>query len=1178
MDKTNSLANPNSVANRSFRLISVNFKEAALDSPSFRASVNHLDGQLNNISHWANALAASLVKFPKRVQDLRVFVNSFTEHLLPSFAEDGILDQEITVPFLKDVSSCNAQLYKLCVAFLTVNTAPILELSEKINSLLTTYRTFKRQFDSTQEKFDKYLHIFMSSPKTKHPQMAVEDAYQLFIVKKAYLRAALDLVVVLNETSASVDSQFIRIGIALWSEKLRIGGDNGFLAGFQKETRRIKRTGAWAIAFESAMSRFKDDVKQARDQVEESSIDLFQPSREYHDYDASLINGHSLQEISESSCEKHGYLLMKTWISTLTKPIWVKRWVFVKGGVFGMLILSPSKTFVQETDKIGLFLINTRYAAQEERRFCFEVKTADMTVTLQAETLLELKSWLKVFDNEKARILNEDSGSQVFTIANSRYPPLITEFASTTDTLVDKQLTNTKIRDENGQIVTSSNLSSRIKLEENYFQKYLYHQIPLIKPPLMTSNTKSAIISYSIAASTSLPTALTANTWGSVNWGIYYIQKALSDNLSTDQSDDSTQVFDSERLFVRDNYPQGYPPYLVSLDIEMRALFESEIEVGELCLMTFSCLWATNKKQELCSRIFVTNKNILICNQALGFRSLFKSSVRRVVHSECVSQEDHDLLTIYFPNDSISVRVYVEDGVTCQKQLQFLINNRAEEKSKPLEEVIQELERIRNLSYETESPRQEAVPSIPSMVTTKDNKVNNCRLDYRAPNTLSLGTRFQVPAKALFHILLGDNSINSIVIPDLDSERTVDHVIKPWSKLPDGRLARLFVTAIKKPGFHRDNFLVEFIIDSMVDGQYYNIIYTRKLFSFFGSQFSHCVRFIIQADNADVSKLISYSTIEFEKLKPLNAIIRYLARRLQKNEMHQCHSALIEACKQLGSKGPVAKAVYLYGKLSVTEQPELNPPQAPICIFGTRLVFHENIEVPFLSGLRIIGGKLVEFWKQILSYLKEITAQRLLLFILTISIGFNFLLTSRTTLAYWTVRQAGKMADKMFHSEPVMLQRAVYLKDLHEISEFSVDGINVSNRSDSQALESFNKKSFVRNFESPINWEEEYFDYSTREAAVNLKKMFQEIGVKRHKLLIEFNILNQMESEVAKGEYRNWLISELRRCALVQSADIKGMLQSQNITENDPSIVEGINTLKDYCGVCSEEFSALNLI
>ena len=63
-----------------------------------------------------------------------------------------------------------------------------------------------------------------------------------------------------------------------------------------------------------------------------------------------------------------------------------------------------------------------------------------------------------------------------------------------------------------------------------------------------------------------------------------------------------------EEHFENDKfYPDFYPKEYVNLDIQMRALFETAVEPGEYCVLSYSCIWSPNSKQELSGRCFVTN-------------------------------------------------------------------------------------------------------------------------------------------------------------------------------------------------------------------------------------------------------------------------------------------------------------------------------------------------------------------------------------------------------------------------------------------------------------------------------------------------------------------------------------------------------------------------------------------
>ena len=97
-----------------------------------------------------------------------------------------------------------------------------------------------------------------------------------------------------------------------------------------------------------------------------------------------------------------------------------------------MFLLSPSKTYVEETDKFGVQLVSMRPNLEEDRRFCFELKLFSSRVTttgssggnggggatgqyisvvLQAESLKELKSWFNAIELTKKYVASLDKNS-----------------------------------------------------------------------------------------------------------------------------------------------------------------------------------------------------------------------------------------------------------------------------------------------------------------------------------------------------------------------------------------------------------------------------------------------------------------------------------------------------------------------------------------------------------------------------------------------------------------------------------------------------------------------------------------------------------------------------------------------------------------------------------------------
>lgn len=119
-----------------------------------------------------------------------------------------------------------------------------------------------------------------------------------------------------------------------------------------------------------------------------------------------------------------------------------------------------------------------------------------------------------------------------------------------------------------------------------------------------------------------------------------------------------------------------------------------------------------------------------------------------------------------------------------------------------------------------------------------------------------------------------------------------------------------------------------------------------------------------------------------------------------------------------------------------------------------------------------------------------------LVFILLLSTLFNFFLVGKTSYSYWIVRSANKLADEHLHSKPMMLQRAIYLRDTSDLLETIHTSQLHANSTSSACFDTFKNTSFVLNYDGTTTWKEDYADESTREVAKSLKKSFQEIGIK----------------------------------------------------------------------------------
>lgn len=248
---------------------------------------------------------------------------------------------------------------------------------------------------------------------------------------------------------ASLDRVLVKVCSEQW--KSFRASREASTATFNKWGSEMERIRGWSREMDDSEPVFKRELLIARRQIEESAEIVVRPSRELDDYAASTVpflgsgtgaGAASLQSPTKlgnptlDMPEKQGWLFLKSAPPKPARTTWPRRWFFVKNGIFGWLVNGYNSGGVEESEKIGVLLCSVRPAIQEERRFCFEVKTKDTTIILQAETQNELLQWLGAFDLAKRKALEDPASSETSPAAPGSdpafaiSPPVSPDFAA----------------------------------------------------------------------------------------------------------------------------------------------------------------------------------------------------------------------------------------------------------------------------------------------------------------------------------------------------------------------------------------------------------------------------------------------------------------------------------------------------------------------------------------------------------------------------------------------------------------------------------------------------------------------------------------------------------------------------------------------------------------------------
>lgn len=439
-------------------------KEAALDSPIFRATSSYLADQLDHVERWLEGYVRAGSRMS---QDLQTFENSLQTWLQqtipPSQITEAVLDQDYALLITKRYAEAAKQFWQSSFTSMKASEKEVLErVRAFINGDLKLFRDARKNMDSAQKLFDTVAVRYAGLSKTREASSLREEAFQLHEARVAYLKASLDYCSQSPLVRAALDKLIVRIFADQWKDLANARESSG--PSFIKWSPEVHRIRGWAREIENSERIFKKELLSVRKQIEESAEQLARPPRELEDYAEKTAPYLGSNEPSTQRAEKQGWLFLKSISgSKPARTVWSRKWFFVKSGIFGWLATRSGG--VEESEKIGLLLCSIRPALQEERRFCFEVKTKDSTMILQAESQIELKHWIDSFDLVKKKALEDpvnstDTPTTPSTDAFAIRPPVAPELAADAVIYSDEQLGGLNIID--GIVGNTSRLASDV--------------------------------------------------------------------------------------------------------------------------------------------------------------------------------------------------------------------------------------------------------------------------------------------------------------------------------------------------------------------------------------------------------------------------------------------------------------------------------------------------------------------------------------------------------------------------------------------------------------------------------------------------------------------------------------------------------------------------------------------
>lgn len=384
----------------------IGLKEASVDSPTFRATAVHFSQQVEVVSQWLDNYSHSTSQLIHDAARMEDSINAFLSRSLPPpNVSQAVLDPDYTMLAMQHFSEAGREwLGNFVKGTAAMELSIVQPLKAFLSGQLRNFKDAMRYLEQTQKIYDSTLSKYLSQSKTKEPSSLREDAFQVHEVRKAYLKASLDFCLLAPQLKFAIDKLLVDISMKQWKEMKR--NKEAMIAGTTKWEPEMERIKKWSKEMGFVGEVFKKELLVAKKEIGRSANNSSAPSRELEDYQVSSIPflgpkvPVGVSEV-ELKGEKQTWLNMRVTSDKTKRTHWIRRWFYVKAGVFGWLIQDSGTGQVEESEKIGVLLCNVKPAPNEDRRFCFEVKTKSSSLMLQAETQQQLMEWMLVFEVAK---------------------------------------------------------------------------------------------------------------------------------------------------------------------------------------------------------------------------------------------------------------------------------------------------------------------------------------------------------------------------------------------------------------------------------------------------------------------------------------------------------------------------------------------------------------------------------------------------------------------------------------------------------------------------------------------------------------------------------------------------------------------------------------------------------
>ncbi|KAG2233388.1 hypothetical protein INT48_000391 [Thamnidium elegans] len=383
-------------------------QDVVLDSPVWRANVLHLEDQIDQFEKWIDGFIRALKNYIDALIKHNNLATTLCKRTFFSGLDDTLIDSRVAGnvinKFATTLQSTIAYRMKMASDLEDLLLNP---LQQMIKYDLKSFKDSKKGFERMLDKYETQLYRYNVLSKQKEASALREDAFQMYELRKLYVRNSSDYFAKLVTFKANLQNILVECFSGALGAHVEEIDESAYACNAAKS--KLQGWKQWLDESKVTCQYQINKMNSRCTELQDNYIEQVKPDRSLKRYSfpttvisddttTTTIKDDDITQPKKIG-NKQGYLNSRVIITGKSaRPPWSRKWFFLQQGWFGtctVTTINKEKGCITLGDRVSIKEAVTRISTGSDRRFCFEVVHPKCSYYLQAENEEEMHQWLK---------------------------------------------------------------------------------------------------------------------------------------------------------------------------------------------------------------------------------------------------------------------------------------------------------------------------------------------------------------------------------------------------------------------------------------------------------------------------------------------------------------------------------------------------------------------------------------------------------------------------------------------------------------------------------------------------------------------------------------------------------------------------------------------------------------